>query len=180
MTELVWDGKYDKDGRPFRPGTNYYIGGNTKVYGAILFRLRERDFEEVRHHDGVSPVWPLSYKDFAPYYTRAEQIYSVHGQRGVDPTEPPSGDPYPHPPVSHEPRTQEIADGLRRAGFRPFSLPVGIKLNEQEPHLSECIRCNTFDGFPCLVNAKADAAMMCVLPALRHANVTLIGAHSVA
>ncbi len=170
-TTEMW---YDKDGKPFRPGTNYYIGGNTKVYGAILFRLRERDFEEVRHHDGISPTWPLSYKDFAPYYTRAEHLYSVHGQRGVDPTEPPSTDPYPHPPVSHEPRTQEITDGLGRAGLRPFSLPVGIKLNEQEPHLSECIRCNTFDGFPCLVNAKADAAVMCVLPALRHANVTLI------
>jgi choline dehydrogenase-like flavoprotein len=170
-TTEMW---YDKAGRPFRPGTNYYIGGNTKVYGSILFRFRQRDFDEVRHHDGISPAWPLSYADFAPYYTKAEHLYSVHGQRGVDPTEPPAGDPFPHPPLRHEPRTQEIANGLASAGLHPFPLPVGIKLNEEEPHLSDCIRCNTFDGFPCLVNAKADAAVMCVLPAVRHPNVTLM------
>ncbi len=170
-TTEMW---YDRQGRAFRPGTNYYVGGNTKVYGAVLFRLRERDFQEVRHYDGISPAWPLSYTDFASYYSQAEQLYSVHGQRGIDPTEPPSGDPYAHPPVSHEPRIQEIADGLAAHGLRPFPLPVGIRLDETHPHLSECIRCDTFDGFPCLVNAKADAHTSCILPALRHPNVRLI------
>lgn len=170
-TTEMW---YDKNNEPFRPGTNYYVGGNTKVYGAVLFRFRAQDFEEVHHYDGISPAWPLSYTDFAPYYTKAEQIYSVHGQRGTDPVEPPCSDPYPFPPLSHEPRIQEIYDDFARQGLRPFPLPVGIRLDEQNPHLSECIRCNTFDGFPCLVNAKADAHTSCILPALRHPNVTLV------
>ncbi|MBI4278030.1 MAG: GMC family oxidoreductase [Armatimonadetes bacterium] len=170
-TKEMW---YDRDGRPFRPGTNYYVGGNTKVYGAVLLRMRERDFHEVRHHDGVSPAWPLRYQDFAPYYTRAERLYGVHGHRGTDPTEPPCDDPYPFPPVKHEPRMQEIFDGLRGQGLRPYPLPVGVRLDEENPHLSPCIKCETFDGFPCLVNAKYDAHTTCIIPALQHKNVTLL------
>ena len=75
-------------GKPFNPKQHYYVGGNTKVYGAVLFRFRERDFGEVRHVDGISPAWPLAYEDFEPWYTRAERLYSVHGERGVDGFQP--------------------------------------------------------------------------------------------
>ncbi len=170
-THEVW---YDKDGQEFRPGTHYYVGGNTKVYGATLLRLRREDFGELRHHGGVSPAWPLSYEDFEPYYNTAEKLYSVHGQRGVDPSEPPATEPYAYPPVSHEPRVQEIFAGLNRMGLHPFPLPVGIRLNEKNPQRSQCIRCDTCDGFPCLVDAKADAHTTCVNPALEHPNVTLL------
>jgi choline dehydrogenase-like flavoprotein len=165
---------HDRDGRPFHPGIHYWVGGNTKMYGAVLLRLRERDFGELRHRDGVSPAWPLSYRDLAPYYSEAERLYHVHGQRGSDPTEPPSADPYPFPAVSHEPRIAQLAEDLRRVGHRPFPLPVGIMLDETEPQRSACIRCATCDGFPCLVRAKADAHVVCVQPALEHRNVTLL------
>src|SRR6266700_939251 len=90
---------YDKYGVPFKPHVQSFVGGNTKVYGAILFRMRERDFGEVQHVDGVSPAWPIGYDDLAAWYTKAERLYQVHGVRGPDPTEPPSADPYPHPPI---------------------------------------------------------------------------------
>ena len=153
---------HDRDGKPFHPGIHYWVGGNTKMYGAVLLRLRERDFGAVRHADGVSPAWPLSYRDLAPYYTEAERLYHVHGKRGSDPTEPPCDDPYPYPAVSHEPRIQQLADDLTRAGHHPFPLPVGIMLDEDKPQDSACIRCATCDGFPCLVQAKADAHVVCV------------------
>jgi len=165
---------HDQDGNPFQPGIHYWVGGNTKMYGAVLLRLREPDFGQIQLAGGVSPAWPLSYRDFAPYYTEAERLYHVHGERGSDPTEPPSGDPYPHPPLSHEPRIQKLADDLSRAGYHPFALPVGIMLNEQNPQDSACIRCATCDGFPCLVQAKADAHVVCVKPALHHPNVSLL------
>ena len=60
----------DKDAAALHPHTNYNVGGNTKFYGAALFRLRERDFAEVRHHGGISPAWPISYDEMEPYYTR--------------------------------------------------------------------------------------------------------------
>jgi choline dehydrogenase-like flavoprotein len=165
---------HDKDGHEFHPGIHYYVGGNTKFYGAALLRFRQTDFGEVRHHGGVSPAWPLSYEEFAPYYTKAEYLYHVHGQRGTDPTEPPADAPYCFPAVRHEPRIQELSDDLERLGHHPFPLPVGIMLDEEAPQKSRCIRCNTCDGFPCLVNAKADAQVVCVDPALEHPNVTLL------
>ena len=51
--------------------------------------------------------------------------------------------------------------------------PVGIDLDESDPEAGRCIRCNRFDGFPCLTDGKADAHVLCVRPALKHANVTL-------
>jgi choline dehydrogenase-like flavoprotein len=171
QTKEVWR---DKDGKPLHPHTNYWVGGNTKFYGAALFRLRQEDFGEIKHHGGVSPAWPIRYEDMEPYYTRAERLYHVHGERGVDPTDPPASAPYPHPPVSHEPRIQQLSEDFTRLGLRPFHVPLGIMLDEKNPRKSACIRCNTCDGFPCLVYAKSDAQVVCVEPALKHPNVTLI------
>jgi len=165
---------YDKDGKEFHAGTHYFVGGNTKFYGAALLRMRQEDFGELRHHGGISPAWPISYEDLEPYYTKAEHLYQVHGVRGEDPTEPPASAPYLYPPVSHEWRIQQLSDDLAKLGHQPFHLPVGVLLDEQNPHKSTCIRCNTCDGFPCLVKAKADAQVICVDPALEHPNVTLL------
>lgn len=169
---------YGKDGSRFHPGLHYYVGGNSKVYGAALFRMRERDFDQIQHKDGVSPAWPLKYTDFEPYYAEAERLFRVHGQRGEDPTEPHSSGPFPHPPVSHEPRIQLLSDRLTQEGLRPFHLPLGILLDERDGKptpTSVCIRCDAFDGFPCLLNGKADAQVICVDPALQtHPNLTLL------
>lgn len=163
----------DGAGKPLHPHTNYYVGGNTKFYGAALFRLRREDFGEIRHHGGISPAWPVSYDDLAPYYDTAEKQYQVHGLRGEDPTDPPARCPYPHPPVSHESRIQQLHEDFARLGLGPFHTPLGVMLDEQDPR-SRCIRCNTCDGFPCLMYAKADAQVLGVDPALEHRNVTLM------
>jgi choline dehydrogenase-like flavoprotein len=170
-TKELW---YDKDGKPLHPHTNYNVGGNTKFYGAALFRLRKEDFGEIRHHDGISPAWPISYEELEPYYLEAEHLYQVHGLRGEDPTDPIASAPYPHPPVSHEPRIEQLSEDFARLGLRPFHVPLGIQLNEKDQQASRCIRCDTCDGFPCLVYAKSDAQVLCVDPALQHSNVSLM------
>lgn len=170
-TQEVWR---DKRGKPLHPHTNYYVGGNTKFYGAALFRLRKEDFDELPHQGGISPAWPISYEDLEPYYTQAEHLYQVHGERGVDPTEPPASVPYRYPAVSHEPRIQQLSDDFRRLGLNPFPVPLGIMLDEKRPRTSPCIRCNTCDGHPCLIHAKSDAQVICVDPALEHPNVSLL------
>ena len=170
-TKEVW---HDRDGKDLHPHTNYYVGGNTKFYGAALFRLRQQDFGEIKHHGGTSPAWPISYEDLEPYYLEAERLYHVHGQRGEDPTEPPASGPYAHPAVSHEPRIQQLSDDFASQGLKPFHVPLGIMLNEQNARQSRCIRCNTCDGFPCLVYAKSDAQVVAVDPALEHPSVTLL------
>jgi len=171
QTKEVWR---DREGQPLHPHTNYYVGGNTKFYGAALFRLRREDFGEVKHWGGVSPAWPIGYEDMEPYYTAAERLYHVHGERGVDPTDPPASAAYPHPAVSHEPRLQQLHDDWARLGLRPFHVPLGIMLDERNPRASRCIRCETCDGHPCLVGAKSDAQVVAVDPALADPNVTLL------
>jgi choline dehydrogenase-like flavoprotein len=165
---------YDGEGKPFQPQVHYFVGGATKLYGAALYRLRKEDFGELRHHDGISPAWPIAYEEMEPYYTRAEQLYRVHGARGEDPTEPPASAPYPFPAVSHEPRIQQLADDLAAAGHHPFHAPCGVMLEEEDMPHSACVRCSTCDGFPCLVQAKSDAEVLGVRPALEHTNVTLM------
>jgi choline dehydrogenase-like flavoprotein len=168
----------DEDGDEFSPEQNYYVGGNTKFYGAALFRLRPQDFGVIQHHGGLSPAWPISYQDFEPFYAEAERLYHVHGAAGEDPTDGPRSGDFPYPAVQHEPRIQELHDDLVHLGLHPSHLPLGVMLDQDERGepvpTSACIRCNRVDGFPCLVNAKADAQVVCVDPALANPNVTLV------
>jgi choline dehydrogenase-like flavoprotein len=165
---------YDGDGTPFQPQVHYFVGGATKMYGAALYRLRPEDFGEIKHVDGISPAWPVSYEDFEPWYTKAEWLYQVHGAHGEDPTEGAWSRQYPWPAVSHEPRIQAISDALTDAGYHPFHAPCGILLNEADRPLTTCIRCATCDGYPCMVHAKADADIIAVRPLLDLPNVSLL------
>ena len=171
QTKEIWK---DENGKPLHPHINYCVGGNTKFYGAALFRLRREDFGKVTHAGGVSPAWPISYDELEPFYLQAEQLYQVHGARGADPTEPPASGPYPYPPISHEPRMQQLNEDFVRLGLKPFHVPLGIQLTESNSRTSKCIRCQTCDGFPCLVHAKSDSQVICVDSALKHPGVTLL------
>lgn len=164
----------DQNDQALQPAAGYWVGGNTKFYGGTLFRMREQEFNTVIHKGGISPEWCLKYADFEPYYTQAEELYHVHGQRGLDPIEPWTHSDYPFSAVSHEPRIQSLHDSLKDRGLQPFYLPLAIKLNEAQRFLSDCIRCETCDGHPCLMHAKADAEVMAVRPVLQQSNVTLL------
>ena len=159
----------DGQGRDFAPYTHYNVGGNTKFWGSVLYRLRREDFGEIEHADGLSPAWPIDYDTLAPWYDRAEALYHVHGRHDADPTEPPRG-PYPHPPVAHAPEMESILEALRRQGLHPSPLPLGLI----DPGDADgCRLCNTCNSFPCRINRKSDAEVCGVLPALAHDNVTL-------
>ncbi len=159
----------DRDGRPFLPYTHYCVGGNTKFWGSVLYRLRKEDFEAVEHLDGVSPAWPIDYATLEPYYARAERLYQVHGAAGDDPTEPPRG-PYPHPPIPHAPEIAATVERLREQGLHPSPLPLGL-IDPGEP--DGCILCNTCNSFPCQRHAKSEAEVCCIRPATGEENVTL-------
>ena len=165
---------FDKAGHPFVPNTHYWVGGNTTFYGAALMRLRASDFEETRHAGGVSPVWPISLVDLAPYYAEAETLWQVHGARGEDPGEAGDEPPYPFPAVSHDPGIALLKTHWELQGWRPFSLPLGVKLDEARPVTSTCIKCKTCGGYPCLLRAKSDARTIAIEPLMKAGNVTLL------
>jgi choline dehydrogenase-like flavoprotein len=176
----------DKDGKPLHPQQAYFVGGQTKVYGAAMFRMRAEDFGEIRHKGGISPAWPITYADMEPYYTKAEELFHVHGDLGAapavpggfdsefDPTEPFHSKRYPYPAFSNEPHMQRVEDEVRKLGVHTFPIPLGLKRNEADPLASKCVRCDTCDGYPCLVHAKSDADINCVREILPLPNVTLM------
>jgi choline dehydrogenase-like flavoprotein len=159
----------DGAGQSFTPGQYYFVGGHTKFYGTAMFRLRAHDFEATAHEDGESPAWPIGYTELEPFYAQAEALFRVHGQAGVDPTEPARSSAYPFGPVPHEPLIGALADKLRGRGLHPFHMPSAIDLREGGP----CIRCGTCDAFPCRQGAKGDAEICLIDPALRRPNVRL-------
>ncbi len=154
----------DDRGAAFRPYTHYNIGGNTKFWGSVLFRLRREDFQALEHMEGISPKWPIDYETLEPYYEKAERLYFVHGQQGADPTDPPRG-PFPYEPIPHADGMAAIVDQLRKQGLHPAPLPLGLR--------DGCILCNTCNSFACKVHAKSDADVCCVRSTMQRANVTL-------
>ena len=76
----------DGANKRYRPGQYYFVGGHTKFFGTAMFRFREADFGEVRHDEGVSPAWPISYSDLEPCYDLAESLFGIRGDIGGDPT----------------------------------------------------------------------------------------------
>ena len=165
-TRELWT---DEHGREFQPYTHYNVGGNTKFWGSVLYRLRREDFQEVQHADGISPAWPIDYETLAPYYDRAEQLYRVRGGVGEDPTEPPRP-PYPFPAVPHAAGMERLASRMREMGLHPSPLPLGV-LNPGDP--TGCRLCNTCNSFACRIHAKSDADIIAVRPATACANVRL-------
>jgi choline dehydrogenase-like flavoprotein len=161
QTREVW---LDANGREFPPYSHYNVGGNSKFWGSVLYRLRREDFQDLVHLDGLSPAWPIDYDTLEPYYDRAEQLYHVHGEAGIDPTDP-RRTPYPYPAVPHSDGMGAIVDQLRSLGLHPSPLPLGL--------LDGCVLCNTCNSFACKVHAKSEADVCCVRPAIQRPNVTL-------
>jgi choline dehydrogenase-like flavoprotein len=155
-------------GEAFNPGNYYCVGGNSKLYGAVLLRYRKQDFEPIRHLGGETAGWPISYEDLEPWYSAAEALYQVRGDATEDPTEPVHSAPYPHPPVLDEPSIAALRKRLEGAGVTPSSLPLGVDLSkwlERAP--------TPWDAFPDTTGGKMDAESVGISAALKHSNVSL-------
>jgi len=63
---------------------------------------------------------------------------------------------------------------LTARGLRPYPAPMGIRINEALKHLSPCIRCDTCDGYPCMVQAKSDSEISAIRPVMGEPNITLV------
>jgi choline dehydrogenase-like flavoprotein len=139
-----------------------YVGGQTKFYGAAMFRMRESDFCKIEHENGSSPGWPISYFDLETYYERAEILYRVHGSADGDPTEPPRANPFPYPAIDHVLPVAQVVKRLRRAGVSISYLPKGLDYGPN----GRCTLCSTCDGYYCTLDAKMDAEIAAIRPAL--------------
>jgi choline dehydrogenase-like flavoprotein len=158
----------DGAGQAFNPGNYYYVGGNTKLYGAVLMRYRAEDFAPIVHREGSTPGWPFSYEELEPWYSRAEQLYKVRGTLDGDATEPRHSAPYPFGPVPDEPAIAAVRQRLKKAGLNPFSLPLGIDIDTWLKRAK-----TPWDAFPNAGHGKMDAESCGLAFALEHDNVEL-------
>ncbi|MDJ1017835.1 MAG: GMC family oxidoreductase [Paracoccaceae bacterium] len=161
----TWD---DPSGTAFNPGNYYFVGGNSKLYGAVLFRYRAEDFNELEHLGGTSPAWPISYDEFEPWYQEAEALYEVRGALGDDPSEPEHSGAYPFTPVPHEPDIADAAKRLQKVGLSPCHLPLGVDIDAWLEGGQ-----TGWDAHPNTGNGKKDAESVGIAKALQHANVHL-------
>ena len=158
----------DGQGQGFNPGNYYVVGGNSKLYGAVLIRYRAQDFAPLRHIGGTTPGWPFGYEVLEPYYQRAEDMYQVRGSMGDDPTEPAHSGRYNFPPVPDEPSIADFRARLRAAGLHPASLPLGVDIDRWLAKGK-----TPWDAFPNTCGGKMDAETVGLAAALQHPNVTL-------
>ena len=170
LADETW---YERDGRGFNPVIYYYVGGNTKFFGAVMMRYRRRDFEAVEHLGGLSPAWPFPYDEMEPWYCRAEEIFRVRGETGQIRSSPRVPGPCP---------TLRSRTTLRRAGA---GAPGA---NRSSDFLHSALRghrglarlCrHTWDGYPNTESAKADAENTMLNEALAHDNVRLLSGATV-
>ena len=124
---------FGTDGDPFSPQTIYALGGNTKIWGGVLERLRDQEWAGLALQAGQAPGWGLSQGDFEPWYDKAESLYRVHGQRGIDPTEPAAARPYDFAPRTVEPFFEELRLAFGRQGVRPYPLPLSWSESAADP-----------------------------------------------
>jgi choline dehydrogenase-like flavoprotein len=158
----------DGAGRSFNPGNYYYVGGNTKLYGAVLIRYRAQDFEPIVYREGTTAGWPFGYDELEPWYSRAEKLYKVRGAIGFDRTEPPHSQAYPFGPVADEPAIAKVRERMRSVGLNPFALPLGVDIDKWLQRAK-----TPWDAFPDTGTGKMDAESCGVNEALGHPNVEL-------
>jgi len=157
------------DGQNFLANNYYYVGGNSKFFGAVMYRYRKEDFDARPHLDGSSPGWPITYDELEPWYQRAEDVFRVRGALNQDPTEPPHKRPYAYPPVPDEPTIASVRERLKRAGVHPACLPLAVDID------AWLGRGKTgWDAFPNTGLGKVDAEVGPLSQALQHPNVNVI------
>jgi choline dehydrogenase-like flavoprotein len=149
------------------------VGGQTKSFGAAMYRLREIDFRATEMESGVSPAWPISYADLEPYYGRAEVLYKVHGSSVNDSTEPPRSSPWPHAPIPHQGPVRELVERVtQRAGMPVAHIPRAIDYAPEAG--GKCVLCRRCDAYYCPREAKMDAEIAAIRPAVASGRVTML------
>ena len=160
---------FDRDGKAFSAGNYYYVGGNSKFYGAVMLRYREQDFGGISYPDGDTPAWPFDYAELESYYGEAERLFAVRGDATQDHTEPPRSQPYPYAPVADEEEIARARAGLEDQGLHPFSLPLAVDIDKWLQHQQ-----TPWDAFPNACHGKIDAENGPLKQALARENVELM------
>jgi choline dehydrogenase-like flavoprotein len=138
-----------------------------------MYRLRESDFAPIEMENGATPGWPIGYAALEPYYCEAEKLFKVHGSSDGDPTDPPRSAPWPHDPIPHQGPVRDLVDRVTtRAGHPVAYIPRSIDYDPAGG--GKCVLCRRCDGYYCPRDAKLDAEIGALRPAVATGRVELL------
>jgi choline dehydrogenase-like flavoprotein len=138
-----------------------------------MYRLREIDFQAIEMENSEASAWPITYGELEPYYCEAEYLYKVHGSSDNDPSEPPRSMPWPYQPIPHQGPTVELVSKLTERGGVPVSyIPRALDYDPSER--GRRVLCQHCDAYYCPRDAKMDAEIAALRPALRTGLVKLL------
>jgi choline dehydrogenase-like flavoprotein len=169
-------GGWEIEGEPYTraPGTNFswwrarMVGGRTNHWGRISLRFGPDDFRR-GDLDGLSPNWPITYQDVAPYYDRVDRLIGVFGSSEGLRNQP---DSIFQPPP--RPRAYEllVMDASRRLNLPcvPARLSILTRpLNGREA-CHYCGQCNR----GCAANANFSSTNVLLAPARATGRLTMV------
>jgi choline dehydrogenase-like flavoprotein len=146
------------NGVPHRLYMGGILGGGTSLFGGVMLRPTDDDFQPGRYYGGRLPrelwEWPITYEDLKPFYDQAETLYSLAGSSddAFAPLHPPAPsldpDVLPMAPINERLMKRNRAEGLR-----PFRLPLAIDSRK-------CLRCSACAGYLCPHGARRSAAQI--------------------
>ena len=157
------------------------VGGTSLHYNAKFPRFWRQDFTQLSDLGPVEGAqmadWPISYDELAPYYDEVEYHIGVQGDVEQMPDfvleQSPRSRQFVMPPNPTGYAAQLLAEGARNLGFSPFPYPAAVN-SETFDGRPRCNSCGLCSGFGCPINARGDALVSYLNPAMLSGNVQLI------
>jgi choline dehydrogenase-like flavoprotein len=157
------------------------VGGTTLHYNAKFPRFWKHDFTQLSDLGPVEGAqvadWPISYDDLAPFYDKVEKRVGVQGDRGAMPLrtrqQSPRRRPFPMRPNPISYAGQLLAEGARQTGYETYPQPAAVNSRTYAGRPA-CVSCGLCSGFGCPINARGDALVSWLNPAVRTGRVRVI------
>ncbi|MGI8460238.1 MAG: GMC family oxidoreductase [Solirubrobacterales bacterium] len=157
------------------------VGGTTLHYNAKFPRFWRQDFSQLSDLgpvDGAQVAdWPISYGDLAPFYDRVERRVGVQGDSNAMPARTREQSPRKRNfamgpnPITYA--SQLLAEGARRSGYTAYPQPAAVNSRTFDGRPA-CVSCGLCSGFGCPINARGDALVSWLNPAIQSGKVRVI------
>jgi choline dehydrogenase-like flavoprotein len=157
------------------------VGGTSLHYNAKTPRFWKQDFKTLSllgPVDGAQVAdWPIDYEDLEPFYDIVEYRVGIQGDRSKIPArtldQSPRRRDFVMPPNPTGNAAALLAQGAELMGFTAYPYPAAVNSREFDGRPA-CNSCGMCSGFGCAINARGDALVSWLNPALRTGRVRVI------
>ena len=157
------------------------VGGTSLHYNAKTPRFWRQDFTQLSDLGPVEGAqvadWPIGYDDLAPFYDEVEYQVGVQGDIHAMPArtleQAPRRRQFVMPPNPTGHAASLLAEGAARLGYEAYPYPAAVNSRTFKGRPA-CNSCGLCSGFGCPINARGDALVSWLNPALRTGRVEII------